>query len=125
MTLRISSAGAFAAALCIAAAAIPSPALAQGQPIIVMGPCTEEGYRPVCARSRRGILVTYANACMARSARARVINEGACVAACPAIFQPVCAVDASGKRKTYANDCAAKAAGAKVVRRGRCIPLVR
>lgn len=113
-------------ALCAAAIwPAATPALAQGQPLIVMGPCAGPGYRPVCARSRKKTLVTYVNACMARSDGARVISEGACPEACPMIFKPVCAFDAAGKRKTFGNECQARAAGAKILRGGRCVPLVR
>lgn len=89
------------------------------------GPCGEFGYHPVCARSRKNTLVTYANACIARSEGSRVISHGACPTTCPMIFKPVCAIDAGGKRKTFANDCMARAAGVNAIRRGRCIPLVR
>ena len=104
---------------------IATPAVAQGQPIIMMGPCGGHGYHPVCARSRQKTLVTYANACIARNEGSRVISHGTCPAACPMIFKPVCAIDPTGKRRTYGNDCMAKAAGVKVIRGGRCIPLVR
>lgn len=101
------------------------PAAAQGQPLIFLGPCGEFGYRPVCARARGNILVTYANACIARSEGSRVLSRESCPTACPMIYKPVCALDESGKRKTFGNDCQAKAAGAKVIRTGRCIPLIR
>jgi len=101
------------------------PVLAQGQPLIMEGPCGNYGYHPVCARSRKRALVTYVNSCAARSDGARVIGDGACPEACPMIFKPVCARDAGGTRKTYGNDCQARAAGATVIRRGRCIPLIR
>lgn len=104
---------------------IATPAAAQGQPIIMMGPCGQHGYHPVCARSRKKTLVTYANSCIARSEGSRVISHGACPSACPMIFKPVCAVDAAGKRKTFGNDCQARAAGAKVIRNMRCIPMLR
>jgi hypothetical protein len=102
-----------------------TPAAAQGQPLIMAGPCGHHGYHPVCARSRKNTLVTYANACIARGEGSRVISHGACPTACPMIFKPVCAIDAGGKRKTFANDCIARAANVTVIRRGRCIPLVR
>lgn len=102
-----------------------TPAAAQGQPLVFLGPCGEFGYRPVCARARKNMLITYANACIARSEGSRVISDEACPTACPMIFKPVCASDASGQRKTYGNDCQAKAAGAQVVRRGRCMPFIR
>lgn len=104
---------------------VATPAAAQGQPLIMSGPCGGHGYHPVCARSRKKTLVTYANSCIARSEGSRVISHGACPIACPMIFKPVCAVDPAGKRKTYGNDCMAKAAGVEIIRRGRCVPLVR
>lgn len=108
--------GTFAACLQFGA-----PVLAQGQPLIMPGPCAEFGYHPVCGRSRERVLATYVNACAARSAGARVISDGACPAACPMIFKPVCAIGADGKRKTYGNDCQAMAAGAIIIRNTRCL----
>jgi hypothetical protein len=102
-----------------------SPGAAQGQPLIMAGPCGHDGYHPVCARSRKNTLVTYANACIARSEGSRVLSHGPCPEACPLIFKPVCAIDETGRRKTFANDCIAKAAGVRVIRRGRCIPFIR
>lgn len=98
-----------------------TPAVAQGQPLIFLGPCGEDGYRPVCARARGNVLVTYANACIARSEGARVVGQQPCPVACPMVYRPVCATDPAGKRRTYGNDCQAKAAGARIVRRGRCL----
>lgn len=114
-----------AAAALLSSPHFAMPAAAQGQPLLMMGPCGGHGYHPVCARSRKKTLVTYVNSCAARSDGARVINNGACPEACPMVFKPVCALDAAGKRKTFGNDCQAKAAGAKILRGGRCIPLVR
>jgi hypothetical protein len=100
---------------------VATPAVAQGQPLVFLGPCGEFGYRPVCARARGNVLVTYANACIARSEGARVLSQGSCPVACPMIYKPVCTIDAAGQRKTYANDCQAKAAGATVIRSWRCL----
>jgi hypothetical protein len=104
---------------------VSPPAAAQGQPLIFLGPCGEFGYRPVCARSRKNTLVTYANACIARSEGSRVISHEACPTACPMIFRPVCATDSGGKRTTFGNECQANVAGAKIIRAGRCVPLIR
>lgn len=104
---------------------VAPPAAAQGQPLIFLGPCGEFGYRPVCARARNKVLVTYANACIARSEGSRVISQEACPTACPMIFKPVCATDSADKRTTYGNECQAKVAGAKIIRAGRCVPLIR
>lgn len=104
---------------------IATPAAAQGQPLIMAGPCGHYGYHPVCARSRKKTLVTYVNECAARGDGARIVSAGACPTNCPMVFKPVCALDARGKRKTFGNDCQAKAAGAKILRGGRCVPLVR
>lgn len=125
MIARVVMAALMLCSLALACIGTATPAAAQGQPLIMPGPCGHHGYHPVCARSRKNTLVTYANACIARSEGSRVISPGACPTACPMIFKPVCAVDPTGKRKTFANDCMARAAGVKVIRRGRCIPLVR
>ena len=95
-------------------------ARAQYQPIIRPGMCSFQ-YQPVCAVSRKSTLITYGNACDAKTARARIVSDGACEEACSHIYKPVCARDANGARKTFANECTAKAAKADVIRRGRCL----
>ncbi len=97
----------------------PDAARAQGQPIIRLGECAV-AYQPVCARSRRRVLVTYANACVARANLARIVGDGACPDDCPSIYKPVCARDANGKRRTFMNACAAKNGNAKIIRNTRC-----
>ena len=94
-------------------------ALAQWQSVIHTTNCPF-AYQPVCA-SRKRTLITYANACAARSALARIVSDGVCPDNCPSIYQPVCARDANGKRRTYANACAAKNENAKIVRNARCL----
>ena len=96
------------------------PSLAQYQPIIRPGMCSFQ-YQPVCAVSRKSTLITYGNACDAKTARARIVSDGACHEGCPHIFKPVCARDANGARKTFANECTAKKANAESIRRGRCL----
>jgi hypothetical protein len=95
-------------------------AFAQFQPVIGLGDCPY-GYQPVCGRARKRVLVTYANACTARAAGARVVSHGVCPENCPPVFKPVCARDTAGKRKTYMNACAAGNEKAEVLRRGRCL----
>ena len=95
-------------------------ALAQYQPIIRPGACSFQ-YQPVCGVSRKSTLITYGNACDAKTARARIVSDGACDEACSHIYKPVCARDANGLRKTFANACTAKAAKAESIRRGRCL----
>lgn len=85
-----------------------------------MGACPY-AYQPVCARGRKRALVTYANACAARSAQARIVSDGVCPDNCPYIYQPVCARDADGKRRDYMNACAAKNEKAQLIRNGRCV----
>ena len=97
---------------------------AQHQPLVSPGVCAGL-YDPVCARSRKKTLITYANACLASSDRAKVISRGACPDACPTIFDPVCAVDEAGRRKTYGNACQATAAGARVLSSRRCTLTLR
>jgi hypothetical protein len=96
----------------------PQPALAQGQPLIALGPCAS-GYLPVCAVKKR-TLVTYVNSCAARGAGARVVSDRACQEGCPRRYAPVCAVDTAGKQHTFGNSCEAERSGAAVVREGRC-----
>lgn len=93
---------------------------AQWQPIIRPGECSV-AYQPVCARSRRRVLVTYANACAARANRARIVSDGVCPENCPSIYKPVCARDANGKRRTFMNACAAKNENADIIRNTRCL----
>ena len=95
-------------------------ALAQWQPVIGIGDCPF-AYQPVCARSRKRVLVTYANACAARAILARIVSDGVCPDNCPSIYKPVCARDANGKRRTYMNACAAKNESAQIVRNTRCL----
>jgi hypothetical protein len=94
--------------------------LAQWQPVIGLGSCPY-AYQPVCARSRKRVMVTYANACAARADQARVVADGSCPADCPPGYAPVCARGANGARKTYMNSCAAEKDKAHIVRSGRCM----
>jgi hypothetical protein len=116
--MKLASAVAFALAL---AAMLPGSrnALSQHQPLIGFGACAGP-YDPVCARSRKKVLITYPNACLASSDRAKVIAKGACPEACPTIYSPVCAIDDAGHRKTYGNACQAKTAGARLLSNRRC-----
>lgn len=95
-------------------------ALAQWQPVIRTTACAF-AYQPVCARSRKRVLVTYANICAARSVQARVVSDGVCPDNCPSIYKPVCARDTNGKRRTYMNACAARNENAQVIRKTRCL----
>ena len=108
------------------AASLPGTraALAQHQPLISAGVCAGP-YDPVCARSRKKTLITYPNACLAASDRAKVISKGACPEVCPTIYSPVCAVDDAGHRRTYGNACQANAAGARVLSNRRCALTLR
>jgi Kazal-type serine protease inhibitor domain len=95
-------------------------ALAQWQPVIRTTDCPF-AYQPVCARSRKRALVTYANACAARSVLARIVSDGICPDNCTSIYKPVCARDTNGKRRTYMNACAAKNESAQIIRNVRCL----
>ncbi len=106
----------FAAAALLAF--LPLQAMAQGQPLIALGPCAS-GYVPVCA-VKKNHLVTFINSCAARSFGARVIRNEPCPEGCPSKYAPVCAVSATGKRMTYGNVCAAERDGAKIVRNRGC-----
>ena len=83
--------------------------------------CTRE-YRPVCALKRDGTRDTFANACVARNARARVLHDNPCARGpmCAFIYDPVCARDPRGIRRTYGNLCMAENDNAVVLRKGRC-----
>jgi Kazal-type serine protease inhibitor domain len=106
-------------AIAVAACALmPKGAVAQGQPLIRMGNCPA-GYHPVCAVKKR-TLVTYVNACAARSVGARVIASRACMEGCPRQYVPVCATNAAGARHTYGNACEAERSGANIVRKRGC-----
>ena len=96
------------------------PAIAQRQPATHMTGCPF-AYQPVCARSKKRVLVTYANACAARSVNAWIVSDGVCPDNCPSVYKPVCARDTSGKRRTYMNACAAKNENAQVIRNTRCL----
>lgn len=111
---------------CTAAAAVgfffileTPPVQAQWQPVIHTNQCPFV-YQPVCAR-KKGVLVTYSNACVARSNQGRIVSDGACPEDCPTIYKPVCARDANGKRQTYANACVAKKQNAQIIRNTRCL----
>jgi hypothetical protein len=94
--------------------------LAQYQPVIRPGMCSFV-YQPVCAKSRKRVLITYGNLCDAKAARSAVVSDGACPDNCPQIYKPVCARDANGQRKTYMNSCAAKNEKADITRNSRCL----
>ena len=109
---------ALAVALIAGVIGAPKEGLAQGQPLIGLGGCPE-GFYPVCAVKKR-TLVTYVNACAARSAGARVVTSRACLEGCPHQYAPVCAIEASGKRSSFGNVCEAEKSGAKIVRNRGC-----
>lgn len=117
-----SSSSLIAAAVGLALAALafaPHDAQAQHQPLIKPGVCAQ-GSVPVCAVKQK-ILVTYVNACVARSVNAKVIApDRGCFDGCPAKYVPVCGTDASGKRQLYGNACEAQKSGATDIQKGRC-----
>jgi len=82
--------------------------------------CTRE-YKPVCTRTREGVLTTFANECLANSAGAAVILKGRCDddLKCPPIELQVCARK-EGKNETFSNSCVAEKAGAVVLTRTKC-----
>jgi len=79
-------------------------------------------YLPVCALNRDGSRSTYANACLARNAGARILHPGQCVGGpfCFFIYSPVCARSPLGKRRTYPNLCEAENANAVLLHKGAC-----
>jgi hypothetical protein len=120
--MKIRTRLAFVATVCVGSALSTGNdfAFAQWGPIAGAGNCPYL-YQPVCAKSRKRALVTYANACAAGLDRARIVSDGACPDNCPQTYKPVCARDANGLRRTYANACAANKDNAQIVRNGRCL----
>jgi hypothetical protein len=83
------------------------------------GACTRE-YLPVCAVGD-GARKTYSNACVARTAGARILHAGPCMGQmCTMVYDPVCARDPRGLRRTYPSLCAASNANATFIRKGAC-----
>ena len=82
--------------------------------------CTRE-YKPVCTRTREGVLTTFANECLAKTAGAAIILKGRCDddLKCPPIELSVCARK-EGKNQTFTNSCVAEKAGAVVLTREKC-----
>jgi hypothetical protein len=105
MMKRIWSKIAMAAALVGAVltfSAMPQPADAAACPRI---------YRPVCALNPAGVRMTYANACVARAAHAKILHPGKCIGGqfCNFIWMPVCAINPfSNIPQTYPNLCVAE-----------------
>jgi hypothetical protein len=115
LSLMAAAAGLALAALAFA----PHAAQAQHQPLIKPGICAQ-GSVPVCAVKQK-ILVTYVNACVARSVNAKVLApDRGCFDGCPAKYVPVCGTAASGKRQLYGNACEAQKSGATDIQKGRC-----
>lgn len=109
-------------AVAVATAALPLAYFAASDQAAARskGACTRE-YRPVCALARSGVRKTYANACMARSAGARILHPGRCFGeVCTMIYDPVCARDRKGMRRTYPSLCVASNAGAAFIAKGEC-----
>jgi hypothetical protein len=82
--------------------------------------CTRE-YLPVCTRTRAGVLTTFANECLAKTAGAAILLKGRCDddLKCPPVELSVCARK-DGKNKTYTNACVAEKQGAIVLARENC-----
>jgi hypothetical protein len=113
-------------AACLLAAWMQEPrmALAQGQPLVRLGPCPQ-GFLPVCAMKQKA-LVTYVNACAARGVNARVITaDRGCIDGCPRDYAPVCATDGTGQRRVFGNTCEAEKSGATDIRTGTCRRVLR
>ena len=81
--------------------------------------CTTQ-YDPVCARTVKGVLVTFTNECSAKQAGAAVIAKGSCDRVkCPPAELTVCARK-DGKNRGYTNSCVAEKDGAAVLLRDQC-----
>ena len=77
-------------------------------------------YDPVCARTVKGVLVTYNNECAAKLAGGAVIVAGTCGAVkCPPAELTVCARK-DGKNASFTNACVAEKEGAAVLLRDNC-----
>ncbi len=88
--------------------------------------CTRE-YEPVCARRGRD-RQSFSNACLARRAGYRIVDDGLCRGGsgggggptfCTREYRPVCARK-RGSFRTFSNACEARAADWRVVSGGRC-----
>jgi hypothetical protein len=101
---------------------LPAPAEAQLGVKRKKGPpvnCTGQ-YDPVCARTVKGVLTTYANECSAKQAGAAVIAPGTCERVkCPPAELTVCA-RREGKNANFTNSCVAEKEGAAVLLRDKC-----
>jgi hypothetical protein len=79
--------------------------------------------RPVCALTKDAKRSTFANACTAENAAARILHDGECEGGdvCSMLYAPVCAIDpAAGGEKTYSSLCVAEHGNAKIVHDGAC-----
>ena len=78
-------------------------------------------FLPVCALKPDGTRETFSNACVARSAHARVLHSGKCNGPiCTFVFLPVCARDPQGFPRTYPNFCVAENDNAVFLHKGAC-----
>lgn len=111
------------AAACAAVFALTLPAAAQmskKESEKLRDACTRE-YKPVCTRTREGVLTTFANECLAKATGAAIILNGRCDddLKCPPIELPVCGRK-EGKNRTFTNSCIAEKQGAVVLTRTSC-----
>ena len=79
-------------------------------------------YRPVCGLSPAGVRVTYANACLARAAHAKILAPGKCLGPiCDLLWKPVCAIDPFLKHpRTFSSLCWAEIHNAVFLYNGPC-----
>jgi hypothetical protein len=82
--------------------------------------CSRE-YKPVCTRTREGVLSTFTNECLAKASGAAILLKGRCDddLKCPPVELPVCARK-NGKNRNFTNACVAEKAGAVVLMRDQC-----
>ena len=99
------------AALSFVAAPAPAAAAAKICPTL---------YDPVCAVKRGGAPETFANACLANSAHARILHKGRCTGPICFFFKQVCARVPGKRPQTFASVCAAENAKATVLYDGPC-----
>jgi len=77
-------------------------------------------FEPVCAVTRTGARESFANACQAQAAHARVLHAGRCIGPICIFFRQVCARVPGHKPQTFSSVCTAEQANATVLHDGPC-----
>ena len=99
----------------------------QGAVVLARDNCPDQckpGGSPVCAVNDKGTRENYASACDATMKGARILHNGACLAAskCNIRGFRVCATSANGVETQYPSLCEAELANASWIHNGKCKP---